>query len=284
MHSVLQLAFTAKEYHFLAKEECNDTDWKKKRLSNKYQARPVLEFKNKSFVLRATKKQTFDTIERFFTPELLQDSDIKISRIKGETVALVIKEQQNYIKTNQDSSLMYTYPSNSKQWLEQTSVEVSATNRPKTLLLDLDGTVLSFDKPYHRFTQKISVNEYNFFIDPDALNELKAFQQRGHHIIVITEASYQFQEVETIFKTFGVTLAEECYISRPEVIVAGKGKRRFINNMEFGPESLLIDDKEKNKPKNAHFIQILPDQPFPCLSQKETRDKEPSIPKHTLLR
>ena len=247
--------------------EGKDFNLQKKALSDKYIYQPRMIKKGEKWILVRDCNANPESIKRFFTPEFVlseeNNQDIKASSNR-EKKFFKLQQTSNY---NDIECLKFQFPSTKEEWLNSASSKVSASNPILTLLLDLDKAVLHLGEEYERFKFEVQIADRTFFIDENAFKELKRFQHRGHHIIVITAASYTYDEISTLFRRFDITLEEERYVNRRDLFIFGKSKSHFIDMLEFHEESLLIDDKPFNKPTNCHFIQVSPESDFPKLSK-----------------
>lgn len=117
----------------------------------------------------------------------------------------------------------------------------------------------------------ISRNKHYFKADPNAFDQLKLFQERGHKIMVVTCAAYPFEYIQGLFQQFGIELIEENYHNRSNLESCGFSayeKPEYIDSKSgtFTYDCMLFDNMEENEPGgDCLFSHVDIDNPFPNL-------------------
>ncbi|MGB0895065.1 MAG: hypothetical protein ACPGUD_11720 [Parashewanella sp.] len=168
-------------------------------------------------------------------------------------------------------------PQTSSEWLAAIHLPVSENNPQLKILADLDESVLHYGKPCGRMRIKfdcrlyLSGVKYALYYDPVALDDLARAQQRGHKVVVITNAKYPYKVIQCLFATRGIGLKENDYFNINHPSRRNKSdKKSFIESLPFGRESTLIDDLPENTPNNTHFIQVFPECMYPIFTDTDS--------------
>ncbi|MCL1078462.1 hypothetical protein D5R81_11060 [Parashewanella spongiae] len=171
---------------------------------------------------------------------------------------------------NVKSDYNVTVPKNKAQWLARANLMVSSTNPAVTLLLDLDNTMFSLN-PSKQFNLEfpLKLNRFStLFVNEDSMKRVVAFQQRNHHIKVITDADYEYAIIAPLFSHFGITLHNTDYFNRNHQAMEQLTKHEFIKRYAFDKSCLLVDDQLRNRCPNIHFHHANALTPFPQLSEQ----------------
>lgn len=172
-------------------------------------------------------------------------------------------------------------------WFCRAAKPVSKDNPAVTLLLDLDETILllvvnnhfkDIRRTCHKFSKLINspLPPFLCYSDPNVFSTIKAFCDKGHKLIVVTTAIYDYSNVQKIFKEMGdLTLTKDQYYNRTDMFAKNPDldknqhyftlKPVFIDRIcqQFQPDVMLFDDQISNRPKNCLFRLADPTKPFP---------------------
>ena len=166
-------------------------------------------------------------------------------------------------------------PMNNTQWLERANLDVSNTNPQLTLLLDLDDTMFSQYKTDNFTFAYYSSHTRTVYINTDAMMKVAAFKNRGHRVMVVTDATYSFKCIKVAFEHFGIKLNEDYYFNSVHSAKHGMLKRDFISCYAFDKSCLLVDDVDENRSFSTHFYHAVGPRPFPDLLIPENKRKQP---------
>ncbi|MBE8167500.1 MAG: hypothetical protein HAW66_03930 [Shewanella sp.] len=159
----------------------------------------------------------------------------------------------------------------SKKWVTQVRLPVQDGNPMMTLILDLDKTLLSYGKQVGRMKAFYQLKHHSCkdvaFYDPIALDDISLAQHRGHRVIVMTLANYNFFDIRNLLAERNIDLEFYNYYNRnnlnPEIINA---KVNAIEDLKFGAEAMFFDDKIRRPLKKVFATRVSPKWAFPKIS------------------
>ncbi|MBM7071203.1 hypothetical protein JQC92_03990 [Shewanella sp. 202IG2-18] len=172
-----------------------------------------------------------------------------------------IKNSPCVIDVSSDSSR--PLPLTKDEWVSRANLPVNVSNPALTLVLDLDDTLMS-KKLTATFNKESSVFEGRYF-NHKAMQQISAFQKRGHKVAVLTSATYPFKDVANAFSDFNVGLENARYFDLNHKARKGLFKPDFLDKYAFDESCLYVDDKNLNQSDSTHFHHATVIQPFPEL-------------------
>ncbi|MGB0895209.1 MAG: hypothetical protein ACPGUD_12445 [Parashewanella sp.] len=162
------------------------------------------------------------------------------------------------------------YPQTSAQWFACAAQVVSDANPKLTLLLDLDNTIFTswIIERMHK-PKTLTRCKKRVFVDPDAMQQIKAFIGYGHQLIIITSANYCYSDIHELFLEYRINVPACNYYNCEDYIHEDNGKAGAIKRIGFSNAAMLIDDLKSNKPDCVWFTQAKYYEPFPNISGRE---------------
>ena len=146
-------------------------------------------------------------------------------------------------------------------WLERAHRSVSEDNHQLTLHIDLDGTVLNYEKASGRMCVACDYEDHKkehrtYFVDDKALKVVSQIQRLGHRVEVVTWGNYSFRSIYRILFEHRIDLKRDCYHNRLSMQQqAFKDKPSYIRRQHWGKNHLLVDDKSENHTDEFLFLQ-----------------------------